>query len=218
MGGSTPDRAGADDYATLEEVFASRAFGTTLLEVPARAVVPEALPPAKPYFVRNRFVASASVAAAALSIVAGLNLGSGPTGSPQFAAKAPGSATSPEGGTPSATTTPAPAGGPSGSPNATGSGTGTQAIGVPTSSTGGAPTAAVAAAAQQPAQVSPGGSAPTATLTVVGTGSSTPTGGGTTRDGAPCGDHDHHHDSNHGDDHHLDSGFVRFGWSAPGRR
>ncbi len=217
MGGSTPEQGGANDYATLEEVFASRAFGHALPEVPARDVQPEALTAAKPYFVRNRFVAAAATAAAALSIVAGLNLGSGPTGSPQFAAKSTGSATSPDLGTPPAGTTPGPAGGSSGSSNAGGSGAGTASNGVAASSTGGTPAAeAVAAQTPTPARRLRAHSHPDRGRD----GLLRPDRGRGRRDGALAEHHhdDHDdHDPDHGDDDHDHSGLVRFGWSAPGR-
>jgi hypothetical protein len=149
MGGSKPDRAGSDDYATLEEVFASRSFGHAPSEVPARAVVPAVVSGAsKPYFVRNRFVAAAAVAAAALSIVAGLSLGAGPAHHPVISAKSSGSPGAPS-TTPPSTTTPggAPAGGSGGSAGtgAAGAGSGAQpSQGSPVSS-GGAPGSQVAA-------------------------------------------------------------------------
>ena len=71
---------------------------------------PEALTAAKPYFVRNRLVACAAAAAAALSIVAGLNLGRARRVTP-VRGQSTGSATSPDLGSPPAATTPAPAGG-----------------------------------------------------------------------------------------------------------
>ena len=80
MGGSKPEWADSDDHATLEEVFASRTFGHPR---PDPSALTEGLPAvASPrlYFVRNRFIASASAAAAALSVVAGVTFGPGPIG------------------------------------------------------------------------------------------------------------------------------------------
>ena len=80
MEGSTPDWADTEDYATLEEVFASRTFGQALPEVAAGAVPVTAATLAPPTgLMRNRTVASFAAVAAALSVVAAVvTMGSGP--------------------------------------------------------------------------------------------------------------------------------------------
>ncbi len=89
MGESEPEPI-ANDHATLEEVFTSRTFGHPLPETGAGNVVPEMVAGPKAFFVRNRFIASAAVAAAALSIV-GLSIGSGHLVPPVISAHSAGS-------------------------------------------------------------------------------------------------------------------------------
>ena len=79
MEGPTPERASSEEYATLEDVFTSHTFGHSLSEAtvavaPARATLGERakiLP-------HSRVAASVAAAAAALSVVAGVAVGSSP--------------------------------------------------------------------------------------------------------------------------------------------
>ena len=71
-----PDRA--DDIASLEDVFTSRSFGQPVADVRDDAVAPLGVAvSASRYFMRSRLVASVAMAAAALSVVAGISVGSG---------------------------------------------------------------------------------------------------------------------------------------------
>ena len=107
MGESEPEPI-ASDHATLEEVFTSRTFGHPLPGDGASNVVPEVVAGPKAFFVRNRYVASAAVAAAALSIV-GLSIGSGQLAPPVISARSAGSG-APGFGTTTTTTAPGPRG------------------------------------------------------------------------------------------------------------
>src|SRR6185437_752720 len=83
MGGSTPDWAGSEEDATLEEVFTSRTFGRPLPKGPrlARPAVTAGIAAAatRPGFLpRSPVAASIASAAAAFSVVAVLTVGSGP--------------------------------------------------------------------------------------------------------------------------------------------
>ena len=56
MGGSTPDWADPDDYADLEEVFTSRAFGRPLPETAAAIPVTSVVAFPKPDLDHNRAI------------------------------------------------------------------------------------------------------------------------------------------------------------------
>ena len=78
MGGSKPEWADVNDHSTLEEVFNPVHSGDRFPRPRRVAVLPEAITAPGCFSVRNRFVASGAVAAAALSVVAGLSIGAGP--------------------------------------------------------------------------------------------------------------------------------------------
>ncbi len=201
MRGSKPERAAADDVATLEEVFTSRAFGHPLPEAP-RPAVPTAVVGPRLFFVRNRLVASGAAVAAALSVVGGVSIGPGPL--VQSALSSHSGAPAPAVATPT-TTPPSPAAtAPVGSV-AGQLGGGNQPSGATQVSHAPSPTVPVRAIAAGVTPSPSGSAAPTATLTAVGTGSSVPTAGGTntsTPPSTPTDHHDHHHDAHrHHDDH-----------------
>jgi hypothetical protein len=174
MGGSEQEEGGVSEDATLEEVFTSRTFGHPLPEVPLVAAMAAA---PKPYFARNRFIASGAVAAAALSIVAGLSIGSGRLTPPVISARSAGPGF-PDFGT--TTTTAGPAVAAPGGPASTGnSGAGNQAQGITRPSGGGTPVPPVHTVATGSSSPQTGGPTLTATVTVVGTGSTAPTTAGT---------------------------------------
>ena len=214
MGESEPEPI-ANDHATLEEVFTSRTFGHPLPGTGAGNVVPEMVAGPKAFFVRNRFIASAAVAAAALSIV-GLSIGSGHLVPPVISAHSAGSGV-PGFGTTTTTTAPGPVGAapvvPTGPASTGTAGAGNQSLGVGQPSGTGTSVSPVNTVAATRSSRPSGGS----TLIVVGTGSSAPTVGGT---GSPtdCG-WDGSDDTDHADHHDDHSGFVSDRWSATrGRR
>jgi hypothetical protein len=109
MRGSEPKWADTGDHASLEEVFTSRSFGRPPPGVPARAIASESIAAPK-LFGRNRFIAAGAVAAAALSVVAGLSIGSGPMAPPELSARSAGPVL-PDFGTTPTTAAPSPASG-----------------------------------------------------------------------------------------------------------
>ena len=215
MGGSKPEWADANDHATLEEVFASRSFGHPLPKAPRRAGVPQQISASKLYFARNRFIASGAVAAAALSVVAGLSIGSGPIAQQVLSARGPvvpGTVSTP-------TTVPGPAADAPGNPgSAVTAGTGTQppsSVEAPVADTVSSVTGVVASSSTPQG----GGTTPTAILAVVGSGPTVPAASGsgtsttTTHDDDDHIDHDSHIDVHH-DDHSRLVGLRR---RRPGR-
>ena len=116
MEGSRPERARVGDYATLEDVFASRSLGHASPKVPAAAAVAAKAVAATPSFAGRGVVASFAVAAAALWAVTGFNVGKGPIARPLISAQPPAHSNSgpsnvPNFQDPPNTTAPAPAGG-----------------------------------------------------------------------------------------------------------
>src|SRR5208282_3062995 len=112
MEGSTPERADAEDYATLEEVFTSRTFGQALPEASAAAVsATVATSTAKPIFTSNPAIAAFAAVAAAVLVVTGLTgltVGPGHVGHPLVSAQPSARSSVPSVQTPkSATTIPA---------------------------------------------------------------------------------------------------------------
>ena len=93
MGGSKPEWVDANGERNL-----GRGLHVALVRTPAsqdtaaRAVAPEPITASKLFFVRNRLVASGAVAAAALSVVAGLSIGAGPMAQSVLSASGPVSA------------------------------------------------------------------------------------------------------------------------------
>ena len=88
-----PAEAGADDVASLEDVFASRSFGRRPSTASAATLRFAGVPKASRYFVHNRLVAAVAIGAAGLSVVAGVRVGYGPVARhlPGAVASAPGS-------------------------------------------------------------------------------------------------------------------------------
>ena len=210
-----------NDNATLEEVFKSRSFGQPIPETPPLPVLPEAAAASRFFFGRNRFIASGAVAAAALSVVAGLSIGAGPVGQSLLSAHS-GTPAAPDFGTTPTTGVPGPSGGtPAGIDGAGTAGTGNQSTAASQVSGGSGPTAPAAAIVAGEPDTERGlhaGRHPD------GGGDGFSASGRGSNGHIPHDDHDDDYDDDahntdeHDDHHDVDSGFVGHRWCRPGWR